>query len=120
MIFIAYFSAGISIQPHLLGRPVVDPYSFPTFASLLPVSSNNSDGNGPFIASWTVDGLAKPTDEQIASYETAGNTEESNNQVRATRKAAYGDIGDQLDEIYKDMDAWKARIKAIKDANPKG
>ena len=81
---------------------------------------DNSDGNGPFIASWTVDGLEKPTDEQIASYETAGNTEESNNQVRATRKAAYGNIGDQLDEIYKDMDAWKARIKAIKDANPKG
>jgi len=81
---------------------------------------DNSDGNGPFIASWTVDGLEKPTDEQIASYETAGNTEESNNEVRATRKAAYGDIGDQLDEIYKDIDAWKARIKAIKDANPKG
>ena len=81
---------------------------------------DNSDGNGPFIASWTVDGLAKPTDEQIASYETAGNTEDSNHNVRATRRAAYGDIGDQLDEIYKDIDAWKARIKAIKDANPKG
>ena len=81
---------------------------------------DDSDGKGPYIASWTVDGLAKPTDEQLASYETAGNTEESNNTVRATRKAAYGDIGDQLDEIYKDMDAWKARIKAIKDANPKG
>jgi hypothetical protein len=24
-----------------------------------------------------------------------------------------------LDEIYKDIDAWKARIKSIKDANPK-
>ena len=81
---------------------------------------DDSDGKGPYIKSWTVDGLEKPTDEQIASYETAGNTEESNNQVRATRKAAYGDIGDQLDEIYKDIDAWKARIKAIKDANPKG
>ena len=81
---------------------------------------DDSDGKGPYIKSWTVDGLAKPTDEQIASYETAGNTKESNNQVRATSKAAYGDIGDQLDEIYKDMDAWKARIKAIKDANPKG
>ena len=66
-----------------------------------------------------VDGLAKPTNEQIASYETAGNTEESNNTVRATRKAAYGDIGEQLDEIYKDIDAWKARIKKIKDDNPK-
>ena len=81
---------------------------------------DDSDGKGPYIKYWTVDGLTKPTDEQVASYETAGNTEESNNQVEATRKAAYGDIGDQLDEIYKDIDAWKARIKAIKDANPKG
>jgi len=39
--------------------------------------------------------------------------------VRGTRKTAYGDIGDQLDEIYKDIDAWKSRIKAIKDSNPK-
>lgn len=80
---------------------------------------DDSNGQGPYIKSWSVDGLAKPTDEQIASYETAGNTEESNNTVRATRKAAYGDIGEQLDEIYKDIDAWKARIKSIKDANPK-
>ena len=29
------------------------------------------------------------------------------------------DIGEQLDEIYKDIDAWKARIKKIKDDNPK-
>ena len=81
---------------------------------------NNSDGKGDFISSWTYDGLDKPTDSQLASYETAGNTEESNNSVRATRKAAYGNIGDQLDEIYKDIDAWKARIKKIKDDNPKG
>ena len=80
---------------------------------------DNSDGKGAFISSWSISGLAKPTDEQIASYETAGNTEESNNQVRAKRKAEYGDIGDQLDEIYKDIDAWKARIKKIKDDNPK-
>ena len=79
---------------------------------------NNSDGNGDFIASWTYD-IAKPSDEQIASYETAGNTEETNNGIRNTRRAAYGDIGDQLDEIYKDIDAWKARIKKIKDDNPK-
>ena len=80
---------------------------------------DDSDGKGPYIASWSVSGLDKPTDSQLASYETAGNTEETNNTVRATRKAAYGDIGDQLDEIYKDIDAWKVRIKAIKDANPK-
>jgi len=45
--------------------------------------------------------------------------EETNNTVRSTRKAAYGDIGDQLDEIFKDIDAWKTRIQGIKDANPK-
>ena len=80
---------------------------------------DDSDGKGPYIKSWSVSGLDKPTDSQIASYETAGNTEETNNTVRSTRKAAYGDIGDQLDEIYKDIDAWKTRIKAVKDANPK-
>ena len=80
---------------------------------------NDSDGKGDYIKSWSIDGLTKPTDSQLASYDTAGNTEEKNNTVRATRKAAYGDIGDQLDEIFKDIDAWKARIQGIKDANPK-
>jgi hypothetical protein len=80
---------------------------------------DDSDGKGPYIKEWSVDGLTKPTDEQIASYETAANTEESNNGVKATRKSLYGDIGEQLDEIYKDIDAWKARIKKIKDDNPK-
>ena len=84
------------------------------------ILQDDSDGRGAYIKTWSVDGLAKPTDEQIASYETAGNTEESNNQVRAKRKAEYGNIGDQLDEIYKDIDAWKTRIKSVKDANPKG
>ena len=84
------------------------------------ILQNDSDGNGDYIHTWNVSGLAKPTDSQLASYETAGNTEESNISVRATRKAAYGNIGDQLDEIYKDIDGWKARIKKIKDDNPKG
>ena len=83
------------------------------------VLQNDSDGKGDYIKSWSVDGLTKPTDSQLTSYETAGNTEEKNNTVRATRKLAYGDIGEQLDEIYKDIDAWKARIKKIKDDNPK-
>ena len=80
---------------------------------------DDSDGKGAYIKTWNISGLAQPTDEQLASYETAGNTEEANNVVRATRRIAYGDIGDQLDEIYKDIDAWKVRIKAVKDANPK-
>ena len=80
---------------------------------------DDSDGNGPYIKTWSVSGLAQPTTDQLATYETAGNTNETNNTVKSTRKAAYGDIGDQLDEIYKDIDSWKTRIKAVKDANPK-
>ena len=79
---------------------------------------DDSDGNGAYIKEWNLD-IAQPTDAQLSAHETAANTEEANNQVRSTRKAAYGDIGEQLDEIYKDIDAWKARIKSIKDANPK-
>jgi len=80
---------------------------------------DDSDGKGPYISSWNVSGLAQPSDSDLAAHDTAGNTEETNNTVRATRKAAYGDIGDQLDEIFKDIDAWKTRIQGIKDANPK-
>ena len=80
--------------------------------------SLQDDGSGDYIKSWTYD-IDKPNDSKIAEYETAGNTEESNNVVRETRRIAYGNIGDQLDEIYKDIDAWKARIKKIKDDNPK-
>ena len=76
------------------------------------------DGQGAYIKEWNLD-IAQPTDEQLASYETAANTAESNAQVDATRKAAYGDIGDQLDEIYHDIDAWRTRIQGIKTNNPK-
>ena len=88
---------------------------------------DDSDGKGPYIKAWNISGLAQPTDDQLATYETAGNTEETNNTVRATRKTGYGDIGDQLDLLYKDMVAgkldttgdWAVKIKAVKDANPK-
>jgi hypothetical protein len=81
---------------------------------------DDSDGNGPYIKEWNVTGLAQPTDADLTTYDAAATTEETNNTVKHTRKAAYGDIGDQLDEIFKDIDAWKTRIQGIKDANPKG
>jgi hypothetical protein len=79
---------------------------------------DDSDGKGAYIKEWNLD-IAQPTDAQLSAHETAADTEEANNVVRNTRRIAYGEIGDQLDEIYKDIDAWKARIKSIKDANPK-
>jgi hypothetical protein len=79
---------------------------------------DDSDGNGPYIKTWSVDGLDKPTNAILANYDTAGNTEETNNTVRATRKVAYGDIGDQLDEIFKNIDTWRARIQADQRCKP--
>ena len=47
-----------------------------------------------------------------------------NNKYQRDREAEYlstlGNWQDQLDMIYHDIDAWKARIKKIKDDNPKG
>ena len=78
-----------------------------------------NDGSGDYIKSWTYD-IAKPTAEQLATYETAGNTEESNQTVIATRKSLYGSWDKQLEEINEQgIDAWKARIAQIKSDNPK-
>ena len=79
---------------------------------------NDSDGKGDYIKEWNLD-IAQPTDEQLASYETAANTAESNAEVDTTRRQAYGSWNDQLDEIFHDIDAWKARIQGIKTNNPK-
>ena len=80
---------------------------------------NDSDGNGDYIKTWNVSGLAQPTDSQLNALATNATKEYNNAGVRNTRKKEYGDIGDQLDEIYHDIDAWKVRIQAIKDANAK-
>ena len=85
------------------------------------------NGSGVQLISWNVSGLAQPTAEQIASYETAGNTEEALQVVLTKRRAEYKDFGYQLDLLYHDMLAdkgdksgeWFKAIKAVKDANPK-
>ena len=88
---------------------------------------NDSDGNGDYIKVWTVDGLDKPTDSQLDALASNATTEQNNYKIGKTRRRAYGDIGDQLDLLYKDMVAgkldttgdWATKIKAVKDANPK-
>jgi len=84
-------------------------------------------GSGPYIYEWNIDGLAEPTAEQIASYETAGNTAETAQGVLNTRASQYKELKEQLDLLYKDMTAdkldntgeWHKHIKKVKDDNPK-
>ena len=72
------------------------------------------------IAEWNIsDEKAQPTVEQLDALESEATTLESNNQVDSTRKKEYGSWNDQLDEIYHDIDAWKARLQTIKTNNPK-
>ena len=79
------------------------------------------DGQGAYIKEWNLD-IAKPTTTKLNSFDSAADLEERQNQVRATRKQAYGDIGEQLDMQYKDSlngtTTWKDHVQAIKDANP--
>ena len=82
------------------------------------ILQDESDGNGAYIKEWNLS-ISQPTDAQLSAQESAANKEEANSVVRSTRRTAYGDIGEQLDEIYKDINSWKARIKSIKDNNPK-
>ena len=76
------------------------------------------DGNGVYIKEWNLD-IAQPTDAQLSAVESDADKMDKNAKVDAIRRNAYGNIHDQLDEIYHDIDAWKARIKKIKDDNPK-
>jgi len=84
---------------------------------------DNSDGKGAFISSWTYDGLAKPTDEQIASYETAGNTAEANAVIDATRRTEYLSWEKQMEMIYKDQKigttTFKDHCDKVRSDNPK-
>ena len=81
--------------------------------------SLQNDGAGDYIKSWTYD-IAQPTAEQIASYETAGNTAEALQTVLNNRANNYPSIKDQLDKIYHSgIDEWKKVIKTTKDKYPK-
>ena len=81
---------------------------------------DDNNGNGSYIHTWSVDSLAKPTDEQLTSYEDVGNTEEALNVILSNRRNAYPTIADQLDDIYHNgIDGWKATIKVTKDKYPK-
>jgi len=84
-------------------------------------------GSGDYIKTWNVSGVAKPTDSQLNALASNATKELKNAVIRNTRKNSYGDIGEQLDLLYKDLVAgkvdatgeWAKKIKAVKDANAK-
>jgi len=87
---------------------------------------DNGDGV-VVIDEWNL-AIAEPTADQIASYETAGNTAETLQGVLNTRASQYKQLKEQLDLLYHDMTAdkgdktgeWYKAVKKVKDDNPKG
>jgi hypothetical protein len=83
-------------------------------------------GKDVVIDSWNLS-IDEPTAEQIASYDSAGDTAETAAAVLYTRASEYKELKEQLDLLYHDMTAdkgdksgeWYKHIKKVKDDNPK-
>ena len=85
--------------------------------------SLQNDGSGDYIKTWTYS-FDKPTDSQLASDETAGNTAETNAGIDATRRSQYGSWESQMEMIYKDQKngttTFKDHCDKVRSDNPKG
>ena len=83
---------------------------------------DDSNGQGPYIKEWNLSGVAQPTDEQLNAVDSAADLSERQNAVRANRRMAYGDLGDQLDMQYHDnvdgTTTWKDHVAKVKADNP--
>ena len=81
---------------------------------------NDSNGLGDYIHTWNVDGLTKPTDEQLATYNSSATTEENNHIVIRNRQSEYGSNTHQIENIIENgLEAEQTRVQAIKDNYPK-
>ncbi len=78
------------------------------------------------LVEWNHPSLSRPTDSELAAVTQSDYDKISKDYIKR-RQANYPDIGDQLDNLYKDMLAgrldhtgeWAKSIKAVKDAHPK-
>ena len=78
------------------------------------------DGQGAYIKEWNLS-IAKPTMEQLNSYEAQATIYENNQQVIANRKKSYGTIEQQIEFITENgVEAWQEKVNQIKLENPKG
>jgi hypothetical protein len=65
------------------------------------------------------DGQTPPTEKAIEAKIKELQADYDAKKYQRDRAVAYDPIQEQLDQIYHDMDGWKAKIKAVKDKYPK-
>ena len=90
-------------------------------AELAPKCSYNTEGGK--ISEWLTPDIPQPSetdiDAKVAEYKIEWDAQE----YARTRKPLYPDIGDQLDDLYKEgvfSASMAAKLKKVKDDNPKG
>ena len=77
--------------------------------------SGNPDGSEINYLS----GQTPPTESQIDAKLKELEDEYEKQAYARSRAESYDPIPEQLDQIYHDIDGWKARIKSVKDQFPK-
>ncbi len=65
------------------------------------------------------DNSSKPTLKELETKRDQMQADYDSKQYQRDRAVAYDPIPEQLDQIYHDMDGWKAKVKAVKDKYPK-
>ena len=66
-----------------------------------------------------VDERPKPTEKELNDKVAQLQADYDAKKYQRDRATAYDPIPEQLDQIYHDIDGWKAKIKAVKDKYPK-
>jgi hypothetical protein len=86
--------------------------------ALYPDSSYSISNEDYSTLNWKSESL-KPTLQELETKRDQMQADYDAKQYQRDRAVAYDPIPDQLDQIYWDMDGWKARIKSVKDKHPK-
>ena len=63
---------------------------------------DDSDGRGVYISKWNLD-KPQPTSDELEAVEGEGNEVEALHKIRKKRLHAYPSVGDQLDQLMRDM-----------------
>ena len=75
--------------------------------------------DGPVSEMIFNDKQTPPTEEAIQAKLKEIKADYNSKKYQRDRADAYDPIPEQLDQIYHDIDGWKAKIKAVKDKYPK-
>ena len=81
------------------------------------------DGSGPYIHTWNVSGVAKPSENKLNEYTTAAENFAASEKIKYKRQDNYGSWNAQLDLLYHDLVAgkldatgeWAKMIKKVKE-----